>query len=104
MYVKAITNAHEMALRVAREQAGEETWVSINFPEVILILPGLIIHGRVVSYLEYLKRMRDVIASAPGDRNAKEIIQVFSWNQPLLQMTTTTLNLNEYISSMWLLF
>ena len=74
VYVKAITNVHEMALRAAREQAGEETWVGIDFPEVILILPGLIINGRVISYLEYLKRMRDAITSAPGDENAKEMI------------------------------
>lgn len=84
-YVKAITTAHEIALKTVREQAGEEVWVGIDFPEVILILSGLIVNGRVVSYLEYLKRVRGSITIAPGDEDIKKsILGLFAEPNPLL--------------------
>lgn len=74
LYVEAITSAHETALKTAREQAGEEAWVSMEFPRVTLILPGLIVQGNLISYLEYFKLMRTAITSARGDKRSKEVI------------------------------
>lgn len=72
-YVNSINKGHESVLRLARSQRGEEAWVTVDFPAVFLILAGATATGRVISDLEYCKRMRESIQAAPGEKNWKDI-------------------------------
>jgi hypothetical protein len=67
------TLAYKTALEEC-EQTGEDVWPSLNLPEVVLIVSGLIVSGKVISYLEYLKRVRNDINAAPGEDWAKTLL------------------------------
>lgn len=74
-YAETITKLHKFALKKLREETGDSpVWISIEFPEITLILSGLVLSGRVISCFEYLKRSRDFIASSQNNESTKQSI------------------------------
>jgi hypothetical protein len=62
-YVKGVEQASEQ-LEKTRRQHGEESGVTAQFPPVILVLPGMLISGRVVSGRGYNQQERDSLQEA----------------------------------------
>jgi hypothetical protein len=75
--VLGIEAAQELTLKAAQDMGGKDAWADIEFPSIILLLPGQLVSGRPLASRAYLKRMRDLIESSPGDNMGKTITPVF---------------------------
>ena len=62
-YVRGVEQAGEQ-LEKKRRQRGEEGWITAEFPPVILVLPGMLVSGRVVSGRGYNQQERDGLQEA----------------------------------------
>jgi len=62
-YVRGVEQASEQ-LEKSRSQHGEEGEVTAEFPPVILLLPGMLVSGRVVSGRGYNQQERDSLQEA----------------------------------------
>jgi hypothetical protein len=62
-YVKGVEQASEQ-LEKKRRQRGEQSWVTAEFPPVILVLPEMLVSGRVVSGRGYNQQERDGLQEA----------------------------------------
>jgi len=62
-YVRGVEQASEQ-LEKSRRQHGEEGEVTAEFPPVILLLPGMLVSGRVVSGRGYNQQERDGLQEA----------------------------------------
>jgi hypothetical protein len=62
-YVKGVEQASEQ-LEKKRRQSGEQSWVTAQFPPVILVLPGMLVSGSVVSGRGYNQQERDGLKEA----------------------------------------
>jgi hypothetical protein len=62
-YVRGVEQASEQ-LEKKRRQRGEEGWITAQFPPVILVLPGMLVSGRVVSGRGYNQQERDSLQEA----------------------------------------
>lgn len=73
-YLQALEQAHITALKEARNEEGQHAWVDMTWPSVVLVLPGMLVSGQVVSHLGYIRRMRANIGSAPfqGEGSAEK--------------------------------
>src|SRR5215213_7284439 len=64
-YVRGVEQASEQ-LEKKRRQRREEGWITAEFPPVILVLPGMLVSGRVVSGRGYNQQERDGLEEAQG--------------------------------------
>ena len=62
-YVRGVAQASEQ-LEKKRRQHGEEGGLTAQFPPVILVLPGMLVSGRVVSSRGYNQQERDSLQEA----------------------------------------
>ena len=62
-YVRGVEQASEQ-LEKKRRQHGEEGGVTAQFPPVILVVPGMLVSGRVVSGRGYNQQERDSLQEA----------------------------------------
>ncbi len=70
-YAEVVEKAHYKALQGARQQAGEDAWVDLQFPPVTLFVSGLIVSGRVVSQASHMKHVRNIIKTV-SERTEEE--------------------------------
>ena len=70
-YVRGVEQASEQ-LEKKRRQRGEEGWITAQFPPVILVLPGMLVSGRVVSGRGYNQQERDGLQEAQRVANETE--------------------------------
>ena len=70
-YVRGVEQAGEQ-LEKKRRQRGEQSWVTAQFPPVILVLPGMLVSSRVVSGRGYNQQERDGVQEAQRVANETE--------------------------------